>query len=231
VRANSRSGRGRSRTTQPLRAAAGKIDEYLQWLLVPYRLLTALVVFVGALGAIADIYYAAPKVAPSYVDPGNPFHNPFIVSNEQTLLTFYHVQIDGGATVPQAFSEPTGILGYPMATWSDKELATPLEPTAHHEYWVLFFANQSIPNPALIQQASLRLDIHYKIRLLPYLYWSREKVYGFSLMGAMAGSGGIWFPDDEVIDNKSLVFTPDTGEPMKVPFPPGDMSFKRPASQ
>jgi hypothetical protein len=201
----------------------GTSKGYFQWLVKPGRLTLTILGIVG-LSTFWNFYYAAPTVTPRYADPGNPFHYPFIISNDQWLMTFYNLRIDGGAEVPQSFQVKLGVVGPLETSWAGEQTTLAMPPTSHQDYWISVFAGQWTPNPALIQHAIVRLEIHYDIRILPRFYWHRTKAYGYRMLGAVSGSGGLWFPDDSVIDDPDVFpYSKNDLRPPLIKPPPSPM--------
>ena len=165
------------------------------WLWWAARTLLYLIAFVGG-ATFVQVRNSFPNVTPTRFDSKYPYAFPFLVSNDQSLVTFYNAKASIDSFSPDLEHNKEGtlqVLGVEIGnTFSQSFDLRPGDkvPLQFSDYTVA-----GLP-PHLPQHLTARVSIAYEIHFVPYIHflaWHRVRKFRFDMVKDSNGTP-FWIP-------------------------------------
>lgn len=153
----------------------------------------AILLVLGFVGGttFVQIRNAYPNVTSTRLDPKRAFLFPFVVSNDQALVTFYNVTPSFESVAPDL--EQTEF----VKVWGIKVKGT-LAPSVNlgpsdKAPFRLFDYTVAGLRPHLPNNLTVYISVAYELHLFPYTVWHRVRHFQFDMMKGSDGDP-LWFP-------------------------------------
>src|SRR3984957_3539681 len=166
-----------------LRREIGELSTVKQkarpWLSFAWQTILFVLGFVGGTSFV-QVWNSYPNVNPTQMDRKLAFRFPFVVSNDQSLVTYYVV------TPSFAISRPDIEKGTGGAIWGSRITGTLGNPATLHPGDKAPFnlpdtAFFNLP-PHLPEHLSVDISVAYEIRLIPFFPWHRHHKFGLRML-------------------------------------------------
>jgi hypothetical protein len=151
---------------------------------------------VGLVGiaTIVAIYRAHPNVNSVHFDANDPFLFPCVVSNDESLVTFYNVIITFQELRPDMTVGPLAKVWGIRITYTRKPIAK-LVPGDRVPFSLLPMSIIAGVPPRQPEHVSLKIAIQYGLHLLPFVPWERKRFFGFTMIRDSSGVP-FWIPEE-----------------------------------